>query len=406
MITQNRSLPLTARWMHASGKRAFDEAELIFRQLTQSGQANDAALRGTARLYERLERHTDALPLWTQLRDANAADFEPSFHLARSALTNGASPAQAAAQAAPAAGEIFRDAIAEALVNPLPVLEGEFRHIAICGVSFCGSTLLDRVLGGLPQVKSIGESHWLTKVRADNAYREVDMSIPAADARFVPCTVCGKNCTVLSHDFRRSLTADGTNWYRKIAARLETRILVSADKNLPKLIEKDPLLELSALVLFKSPVQAWRSKLDKLPPDGDEAFYEEECRKYLAVWTRSYRAYLDHFRPQGAVAFLNFDAFTAAPERLLRATCAALAIPFDEGVLHRTEPGHAIGGNGRAMKRLRDKDYGVAIEALPDPALLPAQAAIIAQDADAQQTWRDLMARHDMMELQAPSTII
>jgi len=309
--------------------------------------------------------------------------------------SGGLSEEEAAEAAAPLANAVFAGAIADALRDPAPTLTGHFRHVAICGVSYCGSTLLDRLFGGLPDVKSIGESHWITKVRRDNRYCDMDLSEPLESARFVPCTVCGARCDVLTPAFRRSMAADSRDWYRKIAMRSGTRTLVSADKSLAKLSEKDPLLDLSALVVFKSPEQAWRSQLDKLPVDRDSDYYVAECHAYLDVWTQRYEGFVEHFLPTGPVAFLNFDAFTRSPERLLKAACKRLELPFSPEVLQRTTPGHAIGGNGRAMRRLRDQDYGVEIAPLPDTPLDPRHLEIIAAHASAQRLWREMTARHD-----------
>ena len=59
----------------------------------------------------------------------------------------------------------------------------------------------------------------------------------------------------------------------KIAGRLETSILISADKNPPKLVDNDPLLRFSALAMFKSPMQAWASQLAKLAKGQNADFY-------------------------------------------------------------------------------------------------------------------------------------
>jgi hypothetical protein len=387
--------PTRRDWMNARTERDLGAAEWIGVGLLAREPTDEPVRRFTARLLEAQGRTADALEHWAALRDADANDFEAAFHIAAASVSRGTAPDAAAAEATPAANEVFRAAIVGALADPAPVLEGEFRHIAISGVAYCGSTLLDRVMGGLPDVKSTGESHWITKVRRNDRYCDMTLAEPLESAKFVPCTVCGARCEVLTPAFRRSLAADNTNWYRKIAERLGTRVLVSADKNLPKLTDKDPLLDLSALVVFKSPEQAWASQLDKLPGDRGADFYEAECRKYVEVWSRAYQAYLNHFRPQGTVVFLNFDAFTRSPERLLRAVCDGLDLRFDAEVLQRTVPGHAIGGNGRAMRRLRDKDYGVDVTPLPDAALDPAHAAIIAEHSGAQTAWQQMMQRHD-----------
>jgi hypothetical protein len=395
--TRASAVPAASRsdWMNARAERDFEAAEWIANGLLARQPNDEAVRRYTAHLMEAQGRADAALDHWTVLRDLDTDDFEAAFHVAAAGMASGLSAADAAAQAAPAANHIFRGAIADALAEPALPLEGKFRHVAIAGVAYCGSTLFDRILGGLPGVKSTGESHWITKVRRDDRYCDMTLSEPLESAKFVPCTVCGARCEVLTPAFRRSLAADNSNWYRKIAERVGTRILVSADKNLPKLTDKDPLLDLSALVVFKSPEQAWTSQRDKLPNDRDADFYEEECRKYVEVWTRAYQSYLHHFRPKGRVVFLNFDAFTREPEPLLRSVCKALDLPFDADVLRRTVPGHAIGGNGRAMRRLRDKGYGVDITPLPDAAPDPVHSAIISGHPGAQAVWRQLMSRHN-----------
>lgn len=383
-------------WTNARTQRDFAAAERIGASLLAKLPDDEPVRRYTARLLEAQGRTAEAIQHWTALRDGDADDFEAAFHLAKSLLASCAGSESAAAdEAAPRANATFRGALADALRDPAPTLAGHFRHVAICGVSYCGSTLLDRLLGGLPDVKSIGESHWITKVRRDNRYCDMDLSEPLESARFVPCTVCGARCEVLTPAFRRSMAADSRDWYRKIAMRLGTGTLVSADKSLAKLSEKDPLLDLSALVVFKSPEQAWRSQLDKLPADRDAEYYAAECRSYLDVWTQRYEGFVEHFRPSGPVAFLNFDAFSRSPERLLKAVCERLELPFSPEVLQRTTPGHAIGGNGRAMRRLRDHDYGVRIAPLPDTPLDRRHLEIIAVHASARRLWREMMARHD-----------
>jgi hypothetical protein len=400
-IDAPRIAPRT-RWLTARSERDFAILHELVEPILARNPKDLFVHRRFARLCEMEGNAARAQPHWAALVDADPADFEAAFHLMRNAVANGADPAAAAVGAAPAANDCFHGALVDALAEPAPVLQGDFKHIAICGASFCGSTLVDRLLGGLPGVRSIGESHWITKVRLATGYGEAIWSEPLADARFVPCTVCGGRCVVLTPAFRRSLAADAANWYRKIAARLDTRMLISADKNLRKLVDHDPLLELSALVIFKSPEQAWRSHLDKLPADREPEFYTAACRDYMAKWHISYRPFLDHFKPQGEVVFLNFDAFTRDPEPLLRALCERLGLPYAASVLTNTVPGHAIGGNGRSMRRLRDKDYGVEILPLPDAALDPEQAAIISADEAVQATWREMFALHSALAEHAP----
>lgn len=392
-------LPLRAQWINAAASRQLALAEQLAPQVLARNPRDELVRRCNAHLLELQGRSAEALVHWQALHAEDGSDFEAACHIVRGQMASAGQSAEAAAHAAlPASCAAFRAAVVAALAEPLPMLEGDFRHVAICGVSYCGSTVVDRMLGGLPGVRSIGESHWLVKAHFDGAYRNARMSDPIEDIRFVPCTVCGKTCEVLTRSFRRSLAGDGSHWYRKIAHRLGTRTLISADKNLVKFIEKDPFLEMSALIIFKSPVQAWASTIEKLAQDRDAEFYAAECARYMGIWARTYRMFLDHFRPAGKLVFLNFDAFAQRPEPLLRKVCAALDLPFDPGVLMRTVPGHAVGGNGRAMRRLRDADYGVDITPLPDPTLPPAHIDIIEADGEAQAVWREMIAFHRALE--------
>ena len=277
----------------------------------------------------------------------------------------------------------------QALLVPLPVADDSLRHIAICGVSFCGSTLLDRILGGLPGSRSIGESHWLTKEYDSNRYAALDISREMGDPR-PSCTVCGPSCAVLTRDFRVALSIDPYRWYFRIAHRLGAATLISSDKNVPKLIDHDPLLRFSALVVFKSPEQAWISHRAKLPQDGHPEYYAQELETYLSVWNRSYRELLHELNPAGGKLFLWFDAFTRKPHAILKAMCGGLAVDFDPRVLERTQPGHAIGGNEGTVKRFRQSDYGVSIERL-HPGNLPAlEKDRIRKDAQLQECFRGL----------------
>ncbi len=386
--------PSRVHWMNARTERDLASAEKIAFEVLERRPDDEAVRRATARTMDAQHRSDEARPLWQALAEADPTDLEAAYHVASAAMEGGRSADEAAGDATPAATPAFRENLVAALDRTLPVAGKDFKHLVICGVSYCGSTLLDRVLGGLPEVKSIGESHWIVKERAANAYQNIDFSKPIAESQVVPCSVCGRDCETLSLDFRLGLAADHTDWYRKIAARLGTDVLVSADKNAPKLVDNDPLLDLSALVVFKSPEQAWRSKLNKLPADREADYYEAECRTYIPVWTRSYRTYLDRFRPAGTVGYLNFDAFTIDPAPLLRAVCDTFGLRYDESVLTRTEPGHAIGGNTGSMARLRALDYGVKIAPLPDADLDPVHARLIAEDKAMQDTWAELMEKH------------
>jgi hypothetical protein len=247
------------------------------------------------------------------------------------------------------------------------------------------------MLGGVPGVSSIGESHWLIKAHYEQGYDLADFASETMPA-LVPCSVCGVGCRVLSEHFRRRLAANHTKWYFRIARAMGTRTLISADKNVPKLVDNDPLLRLDALVVFKSPAQAWASTLDKLPRDKEPDFYASECIRYMEIWSKSYKSILDQFSPVGKVVFLNFDAFAEKPRVLFEQLCKALSLPFDPSALQRVAPGHAIGGNARTLARLRMNDYRVDIFPLPTPDIPVEQIRLIESHDAALHIYSRLMS--------------
>jgi hypothetical protein len=364
------------------------------RALIERDPSNVAVLRAVARLQTETDMKAQALQSWAVIHRAEPGDMEAAYKLARARVETGEGVDAATAAVLPGAGEIARDYLARALgAGPQPSLpDGTFRHVAICGASFCGSTLLDRVLGGLPDTRSIGESHWLTKEHDGVGYVPMDLhSVRTGKGPF--CTVCNRNCEVLTPEFRVALTIDPSRWYAKIACRLKTVNLVSADKNLPKLLDHDPLLRFTALVLFKSPLQAWASNLSKMPPGSSPRFYQAALEKYAQTWRAAYESFLDGFQPKGGVVYLSFDEFTDDPESGLAALTSALGLPHDPEVLVRTRPGHAIGGNARAMGRLRAADYGVDISKLPTPEVPKAHAEWLEACAPVQGVYQALMRR-------------
>lgn len=338
-----------------------------------------------ARFYMEKGRDAESLDYWRTILSIDTNDLEAAYHVWRLMPDD---PRIATL-------DDHRKSLLLAAHAGIGTKTTELDHVAICGVSYSGSTLLDRIFGGLRGVASIGESHWLIKCRTkDGEYKDFDFGTDLNSADFVPCSVCGRNCKILPLDFRLGLAADRRCWYQRIATRLGVNCVISSDKNLAKLLNNDPLLRFKALVIFKSPEQSWRSKLNKLPEGYETEFYLEECRKYIDVWTRSYRNFLDLFSPQGTTVFLSFDKFTEEPLELLRNVCRILDLQFDEGVLSRTVPGHAIGGNIGSMRRLRDADYHITIETLPDPDLPTEHAEMIRADVEMQTTYSDLIAMH------------
>ena len=340
--------------------RDFNAVEALAQELLQKYPQHVGIRRAWSRTLVALDRRDEARPHWQTLLDLNPRDAEAAHHLAQQ--------------------------------QKLEHQTHDFRHIAICGVSFCGSTLLDRVLGSLPGCANISESHWLTGARLAKGYTPIDFDAPDTEAlRY--CTTCGRNCRVLTMPFRRSLAADATNWHGEIAQQLGTRVLISADKNPPKLVDLDPLMRFDALVLFKSPVEAWMSTLRKLPKDQDAAFYRRKCEEYLKLWTDRYLLFLEHFTPQGRVVFLHFDAFARVPRKVMPHLCEALDLPCDLDVLETGAQRHAIGGNPDALPQLYSLEGKIEIAPPAEPDCPADHLRMIAATESVQEVFGRLLER-------------
>jgi len=360
--------PLVNEWRAALLRRDFATFEALSENIT----GKDAAKQqyAAARYFTEIGRFDRAAPLWEALIKEPGLGFVAMVRLARARAMMGkpvSIPALIAEFDLPAS---FEEAGTSTFTTPVvnDVIAPGTRHIAIAGVSFCGSTLTDRILAGLDNVASIGESHWLTTAIEDKKYKEVDFDTVMLN-RGTPCSVCGDGCEVLTKDLRTDLIGDKTRWYFKIANRLGTKTLISADKNLGRFIDLDPLMQFTALVLYKPPVDAWYSMYKKMDQSLSEAVYLEKLDAYLDTWYRSYAVFLNHFEPAGGKVVADFRALTERPAELMPKVCAALGLDYDPIILERTKPGHAIGGNSGAMQGLRADDYKVDVRPLGDAEL-------------------------------------
>lgn len=200
------------------------------------------------------------------------------------------------------------------------------RHIAINGMSFCGSTILSYVLGSLPECANIGESHWL-----------VDLPRDASSPRQT-CHRCGPACRVLTDTLREELRlceSDGT-WYGRIAQALHTETLISSDKDSGLLDRLDPARERHELVLFKRPDRALLSH--------ERATGRQDLGKWYG---RAYSAqYGSPPEISGTRNYLFLDDFLANPPEAIAALSSALSLKHDHSALQYWEhPHHTIGGN-------------------------------------------------------------
>ena len=341
-------------------------------------------LHNWARLLCGIGRRDEAEPFFDRLADIeDYAMFVAGQRLIK-AMSGGLSR-EAALSATPlGAAERHRAAIAAALSEfDIDRTPPEARHIAITGISFCGSTLMDMILEGLPGVASIGESIWLTRGW------EVAFPFGEASGKGVQgCNVCGSKCEYLTANFRTALGLNPIDWYFRVADRLKTKIIVSSDKNLPKIVLLDPRLRLTGLAVFKSPKQAWASNYSKILNTPDASF--EGMVKFMGIWKSAYSEIVHTYKPQGGRVFLDFDRFVESPEPMFRSLCRALDLDHDPEALVSPSIGHSLGGNSNAINRVHKAGHRVQIYRLPEPAIPVDHAAWIDGQADLNELHAEL----------------
>jgi len=392
------NMPIGRQFLVSQQSGDLKTALEIGERILERNPDDETRIRSLARICNQLKEYEKAHQLWCTLGEKGNHDLEVAYQIA-SYFYRTNQDADKSLSLIPfdldnrVGSHVIRILEQSKLRNARETdqtSETNKRIVAICGVSFCGSTLLDRVLGSLPACGSIGESHWLGKTYIDKVSKTIDFSTDSVKG--IPqCTVCGPKCTKLTHDFRAELVADRSDWYYKIAERLECDVLFTADKNIPKLIENDPLLRMDGVVVFKSPAQAWYSHLTKLAQGLGDEFYKNAFEKYLKTWTNAYSAYLDTFKPKGNLVFMNFDRFSNNPEQVFTCLLNELNLPMDLSVLDSAKPGHAIGGNGKAMSRIRDKDYKISIYPLKELDLPDYQLSAIAGSEELQNVYQRMM---------------
>jgi hypothetical protein len=339
-------------------------------------------LHDWARLLCSLGRRSEADPLFEHLADNDDYAMFVAGQRFIEALGRGLSLEEALSTTPLGAAARHKEAITAAMAEfDITRRPPETRHIAICGVSFCGSTLMDQLLEGIPGVSSIGESVWLTLSYVEGQPRTRNFS-QAHGPGIQECNHCGQACEFLTPNFRNALGLNPVDWYFRIAERLGTKILVSADKNLPKVVLFDPELRLQALVVFKSPKQAWASNYTKMKAGLSPNAYFEAMMKYMGVWKQAYSNLTHVFNPRDGRVFLDFDRFADAPEAKFRSLTRVLDLEYDPGALAQPGPGHSIGGNSNAIRRASAAEYRIEVRPLGEAAIPADHAEWIDNQAD------------------------
>jgi hypothetical protein len=223
------------------------------------------------------------------------------------------------------------------------------RHIVVAGIPFCGSTLLGLVLGSLPGIANVGESHWLIEKRL----QRTSAVPPLTPEGYEQCMCCGAACPIVTADLRHLLADATVDFYGALGAAYAADTVLTSDKYYDHMLRLDPALHNDAIVLFRHPMANWQSHRVRNPAGaaGDGQ------RRYLKKWADAHVAFLQYFDNRGMKIFLDFDEFTAHPERSLELLCRKLSLRFDpEALAYWRSEQHYVGGNMQLAHRRHEAD--------------------------------------------------
>lgn len=190
------------------------------------------------------------------------------------------------------------------------------------------------ILGSANGVENVGETNWVAEYGPK--YR---------------CRHCGPACNIWTYDFLNTLRHDHSDWFDRIAERLRTEILVSAEKSFALIERFDPIGDHQALILYKSPENFWNS-IRKRP------WREETIEVALRRWTRTYSKFLeDSYCPGRGKMFVNVEEMMANPESLVPYLLDVLELDYDRDTVpeYWKIPQHYLGGNFNVYDKLRDE---------------------------------------------------
>ncbi len=374
----------------------YGEARAVYAEALEREPAHAGALRRLAALSQLEDRIDEAEDLWRRLLAERPERADACHELARLRLRAG--DPEEALRLATRAAELAPPGKPHALAHRAKNLRdhlarGEVplaaRHLAIAGMSFCGSTLLGYLLGSRPDAANVGESHALVYRRQGMRPIPVDYASDEPEG-MIRCTLCGEGeCPIWTVPFRRTLAADPIDWYGKLAVQAGAPILVSSDKSHAKLSGLDPFSRHDVVILFKTPsVHFASARLRPRPP--------KDPQLYMTRWEREYARLLHDLPVKGRKIVLHFDAFRRAPEVHLRRLLERLDLPVSDTTdpLEVDPAQHVIGGNPYTRQDVREEGRRLGIRT-GDVHELPDEAGrAIAERQERSTVFAELQERH------------
>jgi tetratricopeptide (TPR) repeat protein len=241
----------------------------------------------------------------------------------------------------------------EQQAGPLPGSKNT-NVIALIAISFSGTTMLNSLLGSLPDCGAVSESSSITcyaraKLKNRHQNREADFST-ATVKDLVPCDLCGHDCEVFDFEFRRKLQADSTNRFFKYAQVLQCGTVITSDK--AWVSKMDPLERYYGIIQFRDPYNSFVSFQKRNHLFFENRSETESIAAFVQFYKRAYNRFLHEQQPQSGRFVLHWESFVKDPAFHLKLICNTIGLDFDPDVIeHRKINQHTFSGN----RFVRDK---------------------------------------------------
>ena len=232
--------------------------------------------------------------------------------------------------------------------------------IGIVGLDYCGSTLMNNILSGLPDCIGGGETHWIID----------SQNHPNQRGR---CTECyNEECPVFSEELIQTLqamdiTGDG-RWWREISKASGCKFVISGDKR-PHHYDRFGVPD-KLLFMVKDPrahIVSWANR-KFLQPDQNLKDYnqgktnlildQEQFNQAFMTWLRETRKHISWcIETRKDFAVISLDYFVSNGEEMLSKIAQWIGTSFDVKALEYWDTDlHYIGSN-HSVKRMKKDRY-------------------------------------------------
>ena len=233
--------------------------------------------------------------------------------------------------------------------------------VGIVGLDYCGSTLINNILSGLPNCIGVGETHWIVdKVKNPN--------------QSGLCTECFHSpCPVFTEQIIEKLSDEPSlesgEWWQIIGESAAADIVISGDKR-PHHYERFGIPEMLLLIVKdpRSHLVSWARR--KFPPsekselqayhrgDAEYSLEKDEFDAALKYWIRETRKHITWcINSERPLAVVSLESFVNDSENLLLTISEWLGTQYDSAALNYCETDlHYIGSN-HSVRRMEKNRY-------------------------------------------------